>query len=139
MANGNYLPPGKKVVMEFEKGGRFEMVLNPDAPKTCEAFINRLSYTGNVLHARFSGTEFFFGMPLGVPSENIQIPKRGNVAFNSNHEKAVCVYYDSNIHASDPPFNYFADLSGDMEELEQIGIRIWHQGMEKVTVRLEDV
>lgn len=138
MAENSFLPEGKKIIMEFERGGSFEVVLNPAAPQTCKAFVEKLGYTGDVLHARFSGTEFFFVMPLGAPSENITIPQRGNVAFNSNHEQAICVYYDSNIHASDPPFNYFADLAGDMEQLAQIGERVWKRGMEKVTVRLVD-
>jgi len=129
----------KKIVMEFEKGGKFNVILKPDvAPKTCEAFVNMLPYEAGVLQARFSGTECFFRMPLGAPSENIIIPKAFDLAFNSNHEQAICIYYDTNIHASDPPFNGFGYLEGDAETLKEVGNRIWYQGMEKVTVRFED-
>lgn len=128
------------IIMEFEKGGRFEIKLRPDlAPKTAEVFRSLLPYEAGVLQARFSGTECFFRMPMqGVEQENIVIPQHGNLAFNSNHEQAICIYYGDNIHASDPPFNYFADVVDNLDELYKVGIRIWHEGMEKVTVREVD-
>lgn len=125
------------IIMEFEKGGRFEIRLRPDlAPETAAAFRSLLPYESGVLQARFSGTECFFRMPMpGVPQENIVLPKHGDLAFNSNHEQAVCIYYGDNIHASDPPFNYFADVVDHLDELYRVGLRIWHEGMEKVVVR----
>ena len=50
-----------KIFLEFEKGGRFEVVLNEkDAPKTCAQFVKMLPYESGALQARFSGTECFF-------------------------------------------------------------------------------
>ena len=122
------------IILEFEKGGRFEIKLRKDAPRTAEAFRAMLPYEGGVLQARFSGTECFFRMPLGVPQENIVLPVHGAVAFNSDHEQAICIYYGDNIHASDPPFNHFGDITDHLDELYQVGLRIWHEGSEKVRV-----
>ena len=125
-------------VMEFEKGGRFEIRLREDAPLTVEAFKKLLPYEAKVLQARFSGTECFFHMPLSVPQENIERPKQGYLAFNSDHEHAICIYYGDNIHAADPPYNHFADVVDHLDELYQTGMRIWHEGMEKVVIRQEE-
>lgn len=126
-----------KIVMEFEKGGRFEIRLRDDAPVTAEKFLSMLPYEAGVLQARFSGMECFFRMEMGVPSENVVQPRRGYLSFNSDHEQAVCIYYGDNIHAADPPYNHFADVVDNLEELESVGLRIWHEGMEKVSIRLE--
>ena len=126
------------IFLEFEKGGRFEVELNEkDAPETCAQFVKMLPYEAGVLQARFSGTECFFRMPMGLRPEHIVKPEFADLAFNSNFEQAVCIYYDTNIHASDPPFNQFARLKGDLEELKRIGVRIWHEGMEHVRVFTE--
>lgn len=126
------------IILEFEKGGRFEVRLREDAPKTAEAFRAMLPFEAGVLQARFSGMECFFRMPLQVPPENIVQPKRGYLAFNSDHEQAVCLYYGDSIHAADPPYNHFADITEGLDSLYEVGLRIWHEGMEKMTLRLED-
>ena len=127
-----------RIFLEFEKGGRFEIKLRDDAPKTASKFLSMLPYEAGVLQARFSGMECFFNMKMGVEPENIVQPKRGYLSFNSDHEQAVCIYYGDNIHAADPPYNHFADIVDGFEELEKVGLRIWHEGMEKVSIRLED-
>ena len=122
------------IVMEFEKGGSFEIRLREDAPQTAEAFLKQLPYESGVLQARFSGTECFFRMPLKVPQENIAEPRVGYLAFNSDHEQAVCIYYGDNIHAANPPYNHFADVVDHLDELYEVGLRIWHEGRENVKI-----
>ncbi|HHW31737.1 MAG TPA: DUF3830 family protein [Clostridiaceae bacterium] len=126
-----------KILLIFEKGGTFELVLNEKAPKTCKAFLEHLPYEADVLQARFSGTECFFRMPLGVEPENIVDPKTGYVAFNSDNEQAICIYYDSNIRPADPPYNFFATIKGDYCKLKEVGLRIWREGSEKVKISME--
>ena len=126
------------IIMEFAKGGRFSVRLRDDAPQTAQRFLSMLPYEAGVLQARFSGTECFFNMPMGVPQENICIPKVGYLAFNSDHEQAVCIYYSDNIHASDPPYNHFADVTDNLEELNRVGLRIWHEGRETVRIFVEE-
>lgn len=129
-----------KIWMRFAKGNRFEIeLLQQEAPRTCEAFKKMLPYTAGALQARFSGNEFFFRMPLGVPQENIQIPQMFDLAFNSDEEQAICVYYGSNIRHADPPYNRFARVKGDAKQLEETAMRIWREGMEDVTVYCEEI
>ena len=128
-----------KVYMQFAKGGKFELeLLYEDAPKTCAAFMAMLPYHSGALQARFSGNDFFFRMPLGVPQENICVPKMFDLAFNSDEEQAICIYYGINIRHADPPYNRFAVVRGDAEELETVAMRIWKEGMEEVTVFAEE-
>lgn len=127
-----------RILLTFEKGGCFEVHLRDDAPETARKFLSMLPYEAGVLQARFSGMECFFRMEMGVKPENIVQPKRGYLSFNSDHEQAVCIYYGDNIHAANPPYNHFADITDGLDELEKVGLRIWHEGMEKVSIRMEE-
>lgn len=123
-----------KVVMEFEKGGSFEVVFNPDAPKTADAFRQALPVEGICLQGRYAGEEFFFNAPVETAPENLVEASFGDVAFNSDPNwKAVCVYYGPKHRGG--PYSLFARLEGDLGELNGIGLRIWKEGGEKVTVR----
>lgn len=125
-----------KIVMEFEKGGSFEVVLNEaQAPQTCKAFLENLPYEAPVLQARFAGEEFFYNMPLKVEAENLVAPKQGSMAFNSDPNwQAVCMYYGPKIKVGNP-FSLFAEIKGDLDELQKIGVRVWKEGAEKVTIK----
>ena len=124
-----------KYVLEFEKGGTFEVkFLDNAAPNTVKAFKKALALEGNCLQARFAGEEFFFNAPIDVKGENQVKPFHGAIAFNCDPEwKAVCVYYGSTIEMGDDEyFNLFAEIREDLEQLNEVGVRIWTQGEEKV-------
>ncbi|MDD2212462.1 MAG: DUF3830 family protein [Clostridia bacterium] len=125
-----------KIVMEFEKGGCFEVVLNEaKAPQTCKAFLENLPFEASVLQARYAGEEFFYKMPLEVEPENLVMPQAGSIAFNSDPKwQAVCVYYGPSIKVGNP-FSLFAEVKGDLKELQKVGVRIWKEGQEKVTLK----
>lgn len=123
-----------KIVMQFEKGGEFEVTFKAEAPKTAEAFKKALPIEGVALQGRYAGEEFFFNAPVDVEPENLVEAEFGDVAFNSDPKwKAVCVYYGPKHKGG--PYSLFAKLNGDMEELNKIGLRIWKEGGEKVTVK----
>lgn len=126
-----------KVVMQFEKGGEFEVVFKDEAPKTREAFLKALPIEGGALQGRYAGEEFFFNAPVDVEPENLVEPEFGDVAFNSDPKwKAVCVYYGPKHKGG--PYSLFASLAGDLDELNRIGLRIWKEGMERVVVKQVD-
>ncbi len=126
-----------KVVMQFERGGEFEVIFKEDAPKTAAAFIKALPIEGSALQGRYAGEEFFFNAPVEVEAENLVEPDFGDVAFNSDPKwKAVCVYYGPKHKGG--PYSLFASLKGDLDELNRIGLRIWKEGAEKVCVKLID-
>ena len=127
-----------KYVLEFEKGGIFEVkFLESDAPETADAFKRTLPLKGGCLQARFAGEEFFFNADINIDTENQVEPYFGAIAFNSDPDwKAVCIYYGSTIEmGGDDPFNLFAEITDDLEELNEVGLRIWKEGEEEVTFR----
>lgn len=124
-----------KIVMQFEKGGEFEVIFKEEAPVTAAAFKEALPIEGQCLQGRYAGEEFFFNAPaVNVEPENLVEAEFGDVAFNSDPKwKAVCVYYGPKHKGG--PYSLFATLKGDLEELNKIGLRIWKEGAEKVTVK----
>ena len=127
-----------KYILEFEKGGSFPVeFLEEAAPETAEAFKKLLPLQGECLQARFSGEEFFFNAPVEVKEENRVRPYHGAIAFNCDPEwKAVCVYYGSTIEmGEDEYFNLFAEVRENLDKLNEVGMRIWTQGKEKVVLK----
>lgn len=134
-----------KYFMEFEKGGRFEIELDYDAPMTAaafKAFMEESSgYQALCLQGRFSGEEMYFPAKLGAKErENKHTkPCRGCLCFNPDPEwSAVCIYWGDETPTRQRYHNLFAHLRGDMEELTEIGTRIWQKGGETVVMKRED-
>lgn len=124
-----------KYAIGFESGELFPVKFLDDvAPNTVKAFKEALPLHGECLQARFAGEEFFFNADIDVEKENIVQPYHGAIAFNSDPEwKAVCIYYGSTIEmGEDEPFNLFAEVTGDLDKLKEVGERIWKEGKEKI-------
>lgn len=127
-----------KYILEFEKGGSFEVeLLENAAPGTVKAFKDALPIEGRCLQARFAGEEFFFNADINIKEENRVKPYHGAISFNCDPEwKAVCVYYGSTIEMGEGEyFNLFAEVKEDLDKLNDVGVRIWTQGEEKVVFR----
>lgn len=128
----------KKFELKFSKGGKFTAVLlENEAPKTCEAFLKTLPMEVRFRQARYAGEEFFFRTDINCEQENQVHPKWGDISFNSDPAwKAVCIYYGNNLRIK-TPFNLFARVvSGNLEELKKVGERVWVQGEETAHVKL---
>jgi hypothetical protein len=126
-----------KYFLEFEKGGRFEVVFKEnEAPDTVAAFKKALPISGGCLQARFAGDEFFFNADVKVGEENVKAPYHGALSFNCDPKwKAVCVYYGPTIKSAS--YNLFAEVREDLDALMKVGHRIWKQGEEKVVFKYE--
>lgn len=124
-----------KYVMEFERGGSFEVQFYGEAPKTTAAFQKALPIEAMCYQGRYAGEEFFFQAPaVEVEAENLVEPEFGDLSFNCDPGwKAVCVFYGPSHEGG--PYNRFAKLVGDLDELNRIGVRIWKQGGEKVVFK----
>ncbi|MDR0570021.1 MAG: DUF3830 family protein [Clostridiales Family XIII bacterium] len=122
-----------KYVLRFERGGVFEVrFLEDAAPATVAAFKAALPLSGGCLQARFAGDEFFFSAPsIEVAEENAVAPYHGAIAFNSDPQwRAVCVYYGSTIKGT--YYSLFAEIKENLDELREVGMRVWKRGEEKV-------
>lgn len=134
-----------RYLIEFEKGGTFELEFDPAAAKTVSAFKDFMSkrtepYQALCLQGRFSGEEMYFPAPLeGVEEENPIAPFQGCVAFNPNPQwSAICVYWGSELAEKDHYHNLFAHVKGNEDQLKEVGTRIWQKGGETITLKRID-
>lgn len=135
----------KKIVMEFEKGGKVTAnLLEEKTPITCKEICNILPLTIELIHAMWAGEEVFHkGIPItnDLPLEN---PARSfydqGVLAMVPASKSFCIFYGRSIPRRgvdiDTDVTVFA-LINENVEMKEIGQRVRQKGVEKVTLKLE--
>jgi len=142
-----------QIVFSFERGGRLTAGTLPQTnPKTVEAFLGMLPLEATVYHSRWSGREINFPVKsaVSITRENQTTQTNtGDVIYWKEWEKedseameAVAIYYGPEVtrdHRGHLPVNVFARIpESQWKTIEEIGLRIWQQGIEKITVLLEE-
>lgn len=144
----------EKIVFRFERGGELIAELLPDlTPKTVEGFLEILPLKVTVYHSRWCGREFNFPVKTkrNIPREKqTSTCNTGDVVYWKEWEldpseaaEAIGIYYGAEVlrdHRGYLPVNPFARISQDQwKTIEEIGVRIWQQGIEKLTIdRLQE-
>jgi len=144
----------EKIVFRFERGGELIAELLPDvAPKSVEGFLEILPLKVTVYHSRWCGREFNFPVKTkrNIPREKqTSTCNTGDVVYWKEWEldpseaaEAIGIYYGAEVlrdHRGYLPVNPFARISQDQwKTIEEIGVRIWQQGIEKLTIdRLQE-
>ena len=144
----------EKIVFRFERGGELIAELMPDvAPKSVEGFLEILPLKVTVYHSRWCGREFNFPVKTkrNIPREKQTATcNTGDVVYWKEWEmdpseaaEAIGIYYGAEVlrdHRGYLPVNPFARISQDQwKTIEEIGVRIWQQGIEKLTIdRLQE-
>lgn len=132
----------------FDRGGGFRAVLRSDlAPETVKALVAMLPIEATVYHSRWSGREINFPVhsATGIPRERqTSTVNAGDVIYWKEWElgdaaqEAVAVYYGPEVtrdHRGYLPVNVFARIpQAEWPEIEKVGLRIWREGGEGVTV-----
>jgi hypothetical protein len=132
----------------FERGGTFTARFRPDlAPRTVEAIRTMLPIEATVYHSRWSGREVNFPVcsPSPIPRERQTCTvNTGDVIYWKEWElgdeahEALAVYYGAEVtrdHRGYLPVNVFARVPQQQwPRIEEIGVRIWQHGVEKLTV-----
>jgi hypothetical protein len=110
-----------------------------------------LPLQATVYHSRWSGREINFpvksGGSIGRENQTTQTGT-GEVIYWREWEKegaaaaeAIAIYYGAEVsrdHRGRLPVNVFARIPEEQwKAIEEIGLRIWQQGVEQVTVSLE--
>ncbi len=141
-----------QVVFDFEKGGLLVAEVLPDiAPKTVEAFLKMLPLQATVYHSRWSGREVNFPVKskVRIPRENQTTQTNtGDVIYWKEWEmddrkaaEAIAIYYGAEVtrdHRGYLPVNVFARVQPDQwKGIEEVGLRIWQHGIEKIKVTLQ--
>lgn len=144
----------KKIIIEFERGGKFTAALLENfAPKTCEIIWNSLPIHGKVKHAMFSGQVIFSFVEIDYhEQENPMVMglHPGDIMFNPavipskdpsgrKFNTEILFVYGKHVLTTGTtgwmPVNLFAKITdGNLEQLEAIGKRVREQGMETVTL-----
>lgn len=140
----------RQIVYEFARGGRVRAaLLNDKAPTSCAAILASLPYEAEVLHARWAGREVFLPLPLASrpPMENqVNRVSAGDVIYAREWEglyentgfETMGLFYAAEIvrdWRGEARVNWVARLMAeDLPRLEEIGLRIWRTGGEKVRV-----
>jgi hypothetical protein len=143
-----------RIVFAFARGGRLTATPLPELnPKTVEAFLKMLPLQATVYHSRWSGREINFPVNSGgsIARENQTTQTNtGEVIYWREWEKegpaaaeAIAIYYGAEVtrdHRGYLPVNVFARIPEyQWKAIEEIGLRIWQQGIEKVTVSVEEI
>lgn len=144
---------GESIVFSFERGGRLVARILPEvAPQTVEAFLKMLPIHATVYHSRWSGREINFPVKSGikVARENQTTQTNtGDVIYwkewemeNREAAEAVAIYYGPEVtrdHRGYLPVNVFARIPpSQWKKIEEIGLRVWQHGIERVSVTVSD-
>ena len=141
-----------RIVFTFARGGKLTATPLPELnPKTVEALLALLPLEATVYHSRWSGREINFPINCqgSIARENQTTQTNtGDVIYWREWEKegpaaaeAVAIYYGAEVtrdHRGYLPVNVFARIPEyQWKAIEEIGLRIWQQGVEQVTVTVE--
>jgi len=141
-----------RIVFTFSRGGRLTAAPLPELnPKTGEAVLALLPLEATVYHSRWSGREINFPVAsrgsIGRENQTTQTGT-GDVIYWREWEKggsaaaeAIAIYYGAEVtrdHRGLLPVNVFARIpESQWKAIEEIGLRIWQQGVEKVRMSAE--
>jgi len=148
-----------QIVFKFERGGELVAHLMQDvAPKTVKAVIDALTLTSTstAFHTRWCGREVYLPIEtrIKVWQENATSQTNtGDVVYWKEWEKdwgeddsapaeALAMYYGPELlryHGGTLRANVFARIpQSQWPVIEEIGLRVWQQGVEKVTLSLRE-
>ncbi len=136
-----------RIKFEFEKGGELiAEMLQDHAPKSIDVIGNNIPIKATVFHTRWCGREINFPVQFSglIPRENqTSSVNTGDVIFwqewdSENPSQALAIYYGAEFiryHTGPLQVNVFARISQNQWPLiEEIGIRVWQQGIEAVEI-----
>ncbi|MCR4404922.1 MAG: DUF3830 family protein [Candidatus Acetothermia bacterium] len=140
-----------KIAFRFERGGELVAeLLAESAPQTAAAVLKMLPLEATVYHTRWCGREIYLPVrsKVHIPRENQTVQTNtGDVIYWREWEKdgsqaaeALSIYYGAEVvrdHRGYLPVNVFARVpSTQWKIIEEVGLRVWQHGIEKVSVTL---
>ena len=139
-----------KIRFTFERGGELVAnLLSEAAPKTIDRVLEVLPLDCTVYHTRWCGREINFPIESvrPVPREKqTATANTGDMVYwkewetEENLPQALAIYYGAEVirdHRGFLPVNVFARVSQDQwPQIEEIGVRVWQQGIEQIQVEV---
>jgi len=140
----------QKIKFTFERGGELIAdLLFTGAPKTIKKVLTLLPYETTVYHTRWCGREVNFPIKSLEPvfrENQTATANTGDVVYwkewetEENPPEALAIYYGAEVirdHRGFLPVNVFARISPNQWTLiEEIGIRVWQNGIEKISIEV---
>ena len=140
----------QEIKFTFERGGElYADLLASHAPQTIKKVLSVLPYQTMVYHTRWCGREINFPFKSLEPvsrEKQTATANTGDVVYWKEWEteedspEALAIYYGAETirdHRGFLPVNVFARISPDQWPLiEEIGVRVWQKGIEKIRVEV---
>jgi hypothetical protein len=138
-----------QIVFTFERGGELiAELLTEAAPITVAHVLELLPLEATVHHTRWCGREIYLpiksGLEIARENQTVQT-NTGDVIYWREWEKgedaaeAISIYYGPELvrdHRGFLPVNVFARVpQGQWKAIEEIGLRVWQRGTERVWVK----
>jgi len=143
----------KKITISFEKGGSFAAELFEEtSPETCQVFWNYLPIEGKPLHMRWAGRGLWlpladFPKPYPPRENQLSIVGEGYLMFrvdwtggHQNPTPGIALFYGPEIPRNlggimGVRLNWIGRIRENLDELVQVGERIYYEGREKITLK----
>ncbi len=118
-------------------------LLEDEAPKTCEVFLNTVPIRGRAIQARWSGEAVWLPMDewgIEVPFENhTSHPSRGDLLYYPGgiSEKEMLIPYGSAIFASrvgQLQGNHFTTIVEGADRLREMGKKVLWEGAQEIVI-----
>ncbi|MEM3640849.1 MAG: DUF3830 family protein [Candidatus Bathyarchaeia archaeon] len=116
------MPSGRKIVLEIGKERAIAVLLDDQAPKTCDAIWNALPYETESISAVICQHELIFMMPLIIDMENPKFPTVGDIGYWCPRQ-CVNIWYDK----TEPLglTNLFAKIVENLDGFAKEAKKVW--------------
>ena len=121
----------RKIAINLGNERAIAVLLDNEAPKTCNAIWNCLTWEADVHHARICKNELIFMMPAIVDMENPAFPVPGDIGYWCSRQ-CVNIWYDEMQPLAKT--NLFAKIVENLEGLKKEAKRVFQRPGSKIKV-----
>jgi hypothetical protein len=126
----------RKIAIDLGKERAIAVLLDKDAPKTCNLIWSYLPWEADVHHARICKNELIFMMPAIIEMENPVFPVPGDIGYWTTRQ-CVNIWYDEMEPLGKT--NLFAKIVENLEGLKKEGMKIFKKPGSKIKIsRVEE-
>ncbi|MFC1803085.1 DUF3830 family protein [Thermoproteota archaeon] len=113
----------RQIQIEIGNEKAVAVLLEEDAPKTCEGILKALPLKGGAIHAKFAGGEFYIATPIFLELENPTIKQdSGNIAYWPTRQ-SLCIFYKEVPGLGE--VSLFAKVIKNLEGIQREGLKCW--------------
>jgi hypothetical protein len=116
------LSSARKIALEIGEKRAIAVLLDDQAPRTCDAIWNALPYETQVVSAVICRHELIFMMPLIIEMENPKIPTVGDIGYWCARQ-CVNMWYDKTEPLGST--NLFARIVENLDGFAREAEKVW--------------